>query len=90
MNRIIKHVKTTEMRELRNEKQHFLSWKFINFVCSTSKCICNNWTNRNSDKEFCNKIEGTECTFGEGSCGLGSCYARGVEDGKNNDFGDLA
>jgi len=29
-----------------------------------------------------------DCEFGSGNCGSGSCYARGVEDGKNNDFGD--
>ncbi|HZD35042.1 MAG TPA: hypothetical protein VE130_07545 [Nitrososphaeraceae archaeon] len=29
------------------------------------------------------------CKFGPGNCGPGSCYARGVEDGKNNDFGDF-
>ena len=29
-----------------------------------------------------------KCKFGEGYCSPGSCYARGVEDGKNNDFGD--
>lgn len=29
------------------------------------------------------------CKFGEGYCSPGSCYARGVEDGKNNNnFGD--
>ena len=29
------------------------------------------------------------CEFGDvGYCAPGSCYARGVEDGKNNDFGD--
>lgn len=30
----------------------------------------------------------SKCKFGEGYCSPGSCYARGVEDGKNNDFGD--
>lgn len=29
-----------------------------------------------------------DCKFGEGYCSPGSCYARGVEDGKNNNFGD--
>ena len=30
-----------------------------------------------------------KCKFGdEGYCSPGSCYARGVENGKNNDFGD--
>jgi hypothetical protein len=29
-----------------------------------------------------------DCKFGEGNCGPGSCYSRGVEDGKNNNFGD--
>jgi hypothetical protein len=29
-----------------------------------------------------------DCKFGPGNCGPGSCYARGVEDGKYNDFGD--
>jgi hypothetical protein len=31
----------------------------------------------------------SKCKFGPGSCGPGSCYARGVEEGKNNDFGDF-
>ena len=30
----------------------------------------------------------SECKFGPGYCSPGSCYARGVEDGKNNDFGE--
>lgn len=27
-----------------------------------------------------------ECKFGPGNCGFGSCYARGVEDGKKGDY----
>ena len=33
-------------------------------------------------------IHDSKCKFGEGYCSPGSCYARGLEDGKNNDFGD--
>jgi hypothetical protein len=34
-------------------------------------------------------VDDSEYKFGRGNCGSGSCYARGVEDGKNNDFGDF-
>jgi hypothetical protein len=30
-----------------------------------------------------------DCEFGQGNCGSGSCYERGVEDGRNNNFGDF-
>ena len=37
---------------------------------------------------FSGSDDDSECKFGEGNCSPGTCYARGVENGKNNDFGD--